>query len=144
MPTIKPTPGRVVWYYPAINSAELGFASAPGDQPLAAIVAFVWSDSMVNLTVFDANGAPHSRTSVQLVQDVQGDRPASPYCTWMPYQKDQAAKAQAQAVDTGAGSLVCSLPVTGTLAYTDGTTATGVEPLPEASPAQQDAAEPAA
>jgi hypothetical protein len=87
---ISPTPGRVVWYYPTLNSADAGFAPADGDKPLAAIVAYVWSDSLVNLAVFDANGVSHPRTSVQLIQDVAGDRPAEAFCTWMPFQKGQA------------------------------------------------------
>lgn len=92
--TIKPTVGRIVWYYPAVNCAESGFASNSGDQPLAAIIARVWHDRMVNLTVFDANGVPHARTSVPLLQDLE-DSGTSAFCTWMPYQKGQAAKTEA-------------------------------------------------
>lgn len=50
---------------------------------------------MVNLTVFDSNGVPHSPTSIQLVQ---GDEPKPEhgyFCAWMPYQVGQAAKAAA-------------------------------------------------
>lgn len=87
---IKPTVGRVVWYYPA-----------PGDslvhslgQPLAAHVANIHSDRLVNLMVIDAMGIPHARPSVVLIQD--GDpMPNGPYCVWMPYQKGQAAKTEA-------------------------------------------------
>lgn len=100
---IAPTIGRVVWFHPDPRSAEAGFAShgdsikSPGTaQPYAAIVAHVWSDSMVNLTVFDANGMPHSRTSVCLIQ---GDepRPEAAHCEWMPFQKGQAARQDATA-----------------------------------------------
>lgn len=90
---IPPTVGRVVWFHPAANGAEAGFAPPAAGTPLAAIVARVWSDTCVNLTVFDANGAPHSRTSVLLVQDGQ-PAPDGYYCEWMPFQKGQA-KAQA-------------------------------------------------
>lgn len=91
---IYPTPGRVVWYHP--SASEAGFA-VPGDgQPCAAIVARVWTDRMVNLAVFDANGACHSRTSVKLLQD--DDKPdfeGQPHARWMPYQVGQAAKTEA-------------------------------------------------
>ena len=60
--------------------------------PLAAIVAHVFNDALVNLAVFDSNGQPHSRTSVPLVQEGE-DKPEHGYfCSWMPYQVGQAAK----------------------------------------------------
>jgi hypothetical protein len=90
---IHPTPGRVVWYYPDPQSAESGFARPREGQPLAALVAHVHSDSMVTLTVFDAQGVAHPRTSVPLVQDGDNIGPGS-YCTWMPYQKGQAVKTE--------------------------------------------------
>jgi hypothetical protein len=86
---IEPTVGRIVWYRQ--NGPHIIIEH--DDQPLAAIVAYVHSARMVNLTVFDANGVPSSRTSVQLVQE--GDEvPPYAYCEWMPYQKGQAAKAE--------------------------------------------------
>ena len=87
---IKPTVGRVVHFYAPI--ADIIHASGPG--PFAAVIAYVHSDSMVNLAVFDSNGNACSRTSVTLVQE--GDaRPAGMFCEWMPYQKGQAAKTEA-------------------------------------------------
>ena len=88
---IKPTPGRVVWYHP---SASDNFAD-PHPDPCAAIVARVWSDTCVNLCVIDANGNTHSRTSVLLVQDGNPVPTGGMWCEWMPYQKGQAAKADA-------------------------------------------------
>lgn len=88
---IQPTVGRVVWYHPDRNSTESGFAAG---SPLAAIIAHVWSDTCVNLAVFDANGKSHNRTSVFLYQG-DTDRPSSSYAEWMPYQKGQAAKTEA-------------------------------------------------
>lgn len=80
---IPPSIGRVVWYYPADRG--------PGDQPHAALVAFVYSDRLVNLMVSDPNGVPYSKTSVTLVQD--GDEgPGGGYCAWMPFQIGQAKK----------------------------------------------------
>lgn len=89
---IKPTVGRVVWFHPNGSSP-----ANDGVQPLAALVAYVWGDAMVNIAGFDSNGLPFSRTSVMLVQD---DSPATnpggaPWCEWMPYQKGQAAKTEA-------------------------------------------------
>jgi hypothetical protein len=78
---ISPTIGRVVLFHPA----------NPHDQPFPALVAYVHSDRMVNLAVFDSNGNPFGKTSVQLLQD--GDpTPDWCYCEWMPFQKGQAAK----------------------------------------------------
>ena len=83
---IKPTVGRVVWYYPKDNKE--------GDQPLAAIVAHVWSDTCVNLAIFTANGCPMGTppTSVLLVQEGAEVPSGGHYCAWMPYQVGQAKK----------------------------------------------------
>lgn len=89
---ISPTPGRIVWFHPT-NSPHDRLGMFGTGEPLAAIVARVWSDTMVNLAVFDPNGEAHSRTSIYLKQD--GGRepsPGEPYAEWMPYQKGQAAK----------------------------------------------------
>jgi len=78
---IKPTIGRVVWFWPhGLN---------PGTQPQAALIAYVHSDTMVNLAVFDPEGEAHSRTSVWLYQGA-GEIPDGAYCEWMPYQIGQA------------------------------------------------------
>jgi hypothetical protein len=91
-PIIPPTIGRVVWFHPAPNSGEATFATHHADGvPYAAIVAHVWSPSLVNLTVLDANGVPHSRTSVGLIQAGE-PQPADAFCEWMPYQKGQAVR----------------------------------------------------
>ncbi len=83
---IKPTVGRVVWFYPKFHQ--------PGHQPLAAIVAHVWSDTCVNLAIFDANGRPMADppTSVLLVQEGAEVPSGGLYCAWMPYQVGQAKK----------------------------------------------------
>lgn len=100
---IHPTVGRVVWFYPSSNTAEGGFARhADGGGPYAALVAHVWSDYLVNLSVFDANGTPHSRTSVTLLHDDTLATDAA-FCMWMPFQKGQA-KAQVVGTATSAPS----------------------------------------
>lgn len=83
---IKPTVGRVVWYWREPPTK-------PDQQPEAATVAYVHSDSLVNLQVIDHNGVACSATSVPLRQDGEGV-PNCSFCEWMPYQKGQAAKAE--------------------------------------------------
>lgn len=84
---IKPTVGRVVW-------AKFCPDWTGDHRPFAAIVTYVWNDRMVNLAIFDPNGAVHGATSVTLLQE--GDVSEGDYCCeWMPYQKGQAAKAEA-------------------------------------------------
>lgn len=83
--TIPPSPGRIVLYYPGPSES----IARSGGAPLAAIVCRVWSDTCINLTVFDANGNTHPRTSVTLVQPGV-PVPAEQHCTWMPYQIGQA------------------------------------------------------
>lgn len=82
---IKPTIGRVVWYYRPGSFTQ---------QPNAALIAHVWSDELVNLAVFDSNGVASNETSVALFQG-DGQPPSTPYCGWMPYQVGQAAKTEA-------------------------------------------------
>lgn len=99
---IKPTVGRVVWFTPPRNSAESGFSAQSGfmvygGQPMAAIIAYVWSDDMVNLHVIDHIGVGHSRTSVPMMQENE-PKPDGYYCEWMPYQIGQA-KNQAAALE---------------------------------------------
>ncbi len=83
---ITPTVGRVVWFYPKGHRS--------GEQPLAALVAHVSSDTCVNLAIFDANGKPLADppTSVLLVQEDSEVPSGGCYCCWMPYQIGQAKK----------------------------------------------------
>ena len=82
---ISPTPGRIVWFYPAPHE---GIATLNG-QPLAAIVAGVHSDTLVNLSVLDAYGNHQQRSNVTLVQP-GNDAPAYSHAAWMPYQVSAA------------------------------------------------------
>lgn len=96
---IRPTVGRVVWYRP--NGREELTVLDPA-QPLAAIVAFVHGDKMVNLSVVDHVGQRHAVERVVLLQE--GDNPsAGHYCEWMPYQKGQAARTEQLEQQRGGG-----------------------------------------
>jgi hypothetical protein len=98
MSAIKPTPGRVVWFYPHKTDGLHSFGSVQAKEPLAAHIAKVWSDTCVNLMVIDPNGVPVSRTSVFLVpSDSESDLPGSSYATWMPFQVGQFKAATAPA-----------------------------------------------
>ncbi|MCC6172091.1 MAG: hypothetical protein IT481_08685 [Gammaproteobacteria bacterium] len=98
---ITPTVGRVMWYRPGEQLGALVQHDAA--QPMVAHVCYVWNDNLVNLLVIDHAGVRHARTSVPVVQ---GGSPytagPSPYCEWMPYQKGQAAKAEALEAKLGA------------------------------------------
>lgn len=82
---IKPTIGRVVWYWAPDRVLP--------EQPFAALVAHVWSDTCVNIAYFDEQGRSHNATSVPLYQG-DTDRPDFAFCEWMPFQKGQAAKTE--------------------------------------------------
>lgn len=85
-PLVAPDPsiGRVVWFYPSGRGA--GY---PNDQPHSAQIAYVHSQSLVNLGCIDGNGNPYAATSVALyhpdaVPDWQ--KANGGYATWMPFQ----------------------------------------------------------
>ena len=85
---IEPTVGRVVWYWP---KGERNLIT-DGRNPLAAMIVRVWNARMVNLAVMDADGVPHSRTSVYLRQP-EDTLPDGSYAEWMPHQRGEADKA---------------------------------------------------
>lgn len=78
---IKPSVGRVVWFHFDAKS-----------EVQAAIIARVWGDRMVNLSVLTHDGNWSAFTSVQLLQD--DDKPSmQQWAEWMPYQIGQAKAA---------------------------------------------------
>lgn len=87
---IKPSIGRVVWFYPGGK-----VALDSGRQPCSAQVAFVHSDSMINVGYFDADGYAKNATSVRLVQAGEAPPENGFFAMWMPYQQGQAAKTEA-------------------------------------------------
>lgn len=62
--TRKPTAGRIVNFHPNGDARFNGLTVA-----LAAIIAYVHSEQMVNLTVFGPNGETYPVTSVSLMND---------------------------------------------------------------------------
>lgn len=80
---IKPTVGRVVLVFNVHGLPS---------EPVPALICKVWGDRMVNVGGFDANGLPFAWTSVQLVQE-EDPVPSGLHAVWMPYQKEQAKKA---------------------------------------------------
>lgn len=97
---IKPTPGRIVLYYPSAEDRHGGMAQL-GDAPLAAIVAGVYNDRCVNLAISDAVGWQYARQNVQLLQGDDQDVPVEDraHAAWMPYQKEQAERKEASRVE---------------------------------------------
>ena len=71
---MKPIVGRIVYFHPT------------ADVTHAAIIAYVHSDTMVNLAAFDGNGKAYGQTSVQLVAPGASKPEFGFYCDWMPYQ----------------------------------------------------------
>lgn len=84
---IKPTVGRVVWFWRDVKETQ--------HQPFAASISFVHGDRMVNLGYLDHNGTHKAATSVHLVQAGDEAQPTTYFCEWMPYQQGQAAKTEA-------------------------------------------------
>lgn len=102
MPSITPTPGRVMWFQPNKDDP----LRHETDAPLAATVAFVHEDGTVNLTVHATNGDVHPRQYVPVRQDGDPD-PGGSYACWMPYQLGQAAKTEGA---TSSGTVAASTP----------------------------------
>ena len=85
---IKPTVGRVVLFHPYATDTS---HAQIGEEPHAALIAAVWSDTCINIAAFDANGVPYGQTSVLLWQE-GNPKPDSGYAEWMGYQIGQAKK----------------------------------------------------
>jgi hypothetical protein len=95
---IKPTVGRVVWYYPdASDRTHNGSPVQSLDKavPFAATVTYVQGDDSVNLAGVDHVGTPFTRLYAYLAQEGE-PRPSGGYACWMPYQTSQARKHAAE------------------------------------------------
>lgn len=89
MVKIVPTIGRVVLYFPSEQDRQEG-VDVFSAEPCCALVVFVHSETLVNLSVFDHAGFQHMRRSVSInVGDIGEGR-----AEWMDYQLGQAAKAE--------------------------------------------------
>lgn len=85
---MKPSIGRVVWYYPATRE--------PGDQPWPALISYVTSDDNINVGGFRYDGTPFNDSGVSLFLPDAPLPEQGPYCTWMPYQVSAASEATAK------------------------------------------------
>lgn len=77
---IEPTVGRMVWFWPDRNYKEQA-----GAQPYSAQVCYVHNVRCVNVAGYDPNGAPFTRTSLQLRQP-DDPLPQGEFVEWMPFQ----------------------------------------------------------
>lgn len=75
---IKPTIGRILQYIPLPTEPGIHYE----DQPWAAIITCVRSDTQVNLAVFDAHGISMPRRDVFLAQDGGDAPPTHGYAKW--------------------------------------------------------------
>ena len=81
-----PTPitvGRIVHYHPTDAEEQRGLAL--GEQPCAAIVAHVLSESLVNLAVFASNGGMTNRTGVAFCDKENPKTDEPPDGAWCEY-----------------------------------------------------------
>jgi hypothetical protein len=91
---IKPTNGRIVWFYPAIGDPAFPpitpeYRAERGGY--AAMVTWCHNDGTISVLAADGAGNPHGRRLLPLRQDDEPD-PEGAFCEWMPYQRGQAAK----------------------------------------------------
>ena len=84
---ITPTVGRVVWVIRPRETTDI-------HQPEIGLISYVWNDHMINVAGFDHDGKSFSITSLPLVQDDE-PKPEGNFAVWMPFQKGQAARAEA-------------------------------------------------
>lgn len=78
---MPPTVGKRLWYWP-VRACEAGHYDRT-NQPYAALITHVHSDTLVNLAFFDRNGLPDTKMTVQLWH--RGTpRPAGMFCEYIP------------------------------------------------------------
>lgn len=93
---IKPTPGRIVYYWPGPSET---IPHIPG-QPLSAQVASIQEDETLTLSVLDSCGSHHPRNAVPLIQPLNPAPDDRSYAYWMPYQIGKAAQTDQAKPDT--------------------------------------------
>lgn len=93
---ITPTPGRVLWVFSNGNQYDAtgkAFSISDPDQPLAAIVAFVHSETVVNVAAFDHLGRACRFSSIPIIDQCEDKPETGVYACWMPCQLGQAQRA---------------------------------------------------
>lgn len=107
---IKPTVGRVVWYWPSLATLTVRcmFSNDP-TQPMAAHIAYVWHDRMVNLVAYDHEGNVHALPSVSLIQPGEDVPEGRDFCQWMPHQVKEQGQVITATVESTASPAVASL-----------------------------------
>jgi hypothetical protein len=73
------------------------------------VIAYVYSDNLVNLAVFNSNGEAENATSVTLIGQNDPKPEFSRYCEWMPYQVGQARKQEDSATLTMSPEILAAL-----------------------------------
>ncbi len=87
---ITPTIGRVVLVHRWFDGIS--------DQAEPALICYVLNDRLINVGGFDKFGVPFCLQDLRLLQE--DDKPMTPHgdwAEWMPYQKEQAARAEQEA-----------------------------------------------
>lgn len=81
---IKPTVGRMVWYWPATELVNALGLVRKDDQPFPAQIVHVTDDYTVNLSVLDHTAKQFAALDVYLKPD--GSEATAPHASWMTYQ----------------------------------------------------------
>jgi hypothetical protein len=97
---IKPTIGRVVWFWPG-DVKRIMINILDPKQPHDAHITFVHSDTEINVAGFDHRGEPFSVHNVKLVQEGEAPYEGESHAAWMPYQQGQAKRHEAEAKTVG-------------------------------------------
>lgn len=153
-PHTPPSIGRRVHF--RLNGSTTGGVSnydshlpVAEQQPMDAGIAYVWpknpgSLQYVNISVADHAGKVHGLTSVPFRQP-SDPIPVGFYVEWMPYQNNKHASESMGAGQFAGNAIQVTADGRGlghveTKTYGDGTTATGLAPLPATSPVSVDLA----
>jgi hypothetical protein len=75
---MKPTVGRLLWYFPHAPHPQ----TSADHVPRAAIIAHVENDHMVNLMVIDTNGMAYSRSAIPLLDEGAEHPSTHSFATW--------------------------------------------------------------
>lgn len=104
---IKPTIGRVVWYWPESKPPGWQHYDEHGlvhhVQPFPALIQRVWNDELVDIIVFDpyfTNTPFPLRCELRVVLWIhKGETKFTRFCEWMPFQRGQATNADSFTTD---------------------------------------------